>query len=66
MNFKKAVYPDFINKGEIYAEDIEQAIIDYLNRLGIPYDDLLMEYQNIDGSYTTTKCLKIKFFPVKS
>ncbi len=58
---EQAIYPDFIRKGEIYAEDIEQAIIDYLKKIGFPFDDLRMEYQADDGSYVTTKCLKIRF-----
>ena len=58
---EQAIYPSFIKKGEIYAEDIEQAIIDYLKKIGFTFDDLQMEYQADDGSYITTKCLKIRF-----
>ena len=58
---EQAIYPDFIRKGEIYAEDIEQAIIDYLKKIGFTFDDLQMEYRADDGSYITTKCLKIRF-----
>ena len=62
---EQAIYPDFIRKGEIYAEDIEQAIIDYLKKIGYMFDDLHAEYQAGDGSYITTKCLKIRFNMIK-
>ena len=62
---EQAVYPSFIKKGEIYAEDIEEAICQYLKKIGYMFDDLQTEYRADDGSYITTKCLKIRFNLIK-
>lgn len=64
---KAFVYPDHIRRGEIFAEDIEEAIMQYLVKQGgFDYDDLASsgEMEFIDcstGRGITTKVLKIKF-----
>ena len=60
----KAVYPDFIKKGEIYAEDIEEAICQYLEKLGWDRNELessRFTYEDGKFGWSTTKCLKIKW-----
>ena len=61
------VHPDAIRRGEIYAEDIEEAIIQYLVKYGdFDEDDLRvgrMEFRHPDDTSrsVTTKDLLIKF-----
>lgn len=46
----------------IFAEDIEEAIIQYLEKHGIPREkseQFNMRYMGDDGREITTKCLKI-------
>jgi hypothetical protein len=59
----RAVYPNFILKKEIYAEDIEEAILRYLETLGIMKKDLdNPRFEFLDGNgWSTTKVLKIRW-----
>jgi hypothetical protein len=58
------VYPEFIEKNEVYAEDVEEAIIQYLMKGGRTRSDLenmRFEFEcPTTGKMVTTKVLTIK------
>lgn len=53
--FEKFIYPESIKKKELFAEDIEQALLEYLE-----IEDACFQYQDSSGNWITTKCLKIR------
>lgn len=58
------VYPELVSSGIIYGEEIEEAIIEYLEKRGFNREALQsnvgLHYQDVDDvHYHTTKVLKI-------
>ena len=58
----KMVYPDFVKKQEVFAEDIEEAVYQYLIANGVEIEEGCgMQFQGSDGEWHTTKILSIRW-----
>jgi hypothetical protein len=64
LDRKNFVYPELLANGFICGEEVEEAIIEYLEKRGFSRDALQSngewQFMEADGSYHTTKLLKIK------
>lgn len=59
-------YPSMVAKNQIYAEDIQQAVIDLLEKSGVGTQDdlsqMYFEFEDPDtGRWITTQVLKIRW-----
>jgi hypothetical protein len=66
FNSKVFAYPGFIKEKIIYAEDIQEAVIQHLVKAGVAtYDELTpcyFEFEDPDtGKFVTTQVLKIRW-----
>lgn len=64
LQIKKAVYNYLPGERRLFGEDVEEAIIQYLEKHGIPrseVESVPMWYDGEDGNQITTKCLTIRW-----
>jgi len=56
-------YPNTVTEKYLYAEDVEEAIIQYLVKAGMDEEELRLSHFYFDenGKWTTIQCLKIKW-----
>lgn len=64
LDKRNFVYPELLASCFIYGEEVEEAIIEYLEKRGFNRDALQTngewQFQEADGTWHTTKLLKVR------